>query len=133
MKSVSSELDLYEPVMSHFAHYTVFCDEVPLGRRRIDLVFLSRNGLITAVELKVDKWRDALSQALINQLISDYSYVALPISKCRLVEKEIFEENGVGLLAVADSVKCKIPSRRLSHKDPELARSVRRYVLEATR
>lgn len=58
---------------------------------------------IIAIEAKLSRWRKALRQAKDYLLFADRSYVALPITKERLVPKltETFTAAGVGLLLVS--------------------------------
>jgi len=125
------ERRLYRPICEYFSHYGDHFEEVPLGKKRIDLVFRSRNGYLTSVEVKIEKWRDAFSQALVNQLVSDYSYVALPTEVCQRVDESLFADNGVGLLSVGKSARTKICATRAAFKDRDMFKQVKDY-LEVT-
>jgi hypothetical protein len=129
--SPRGERRLYRPICEHFSHYGDYYEEVPLGKKRIDLVFCSRNGYLTSVEVKTEKWRAALSQALVNQLVSDYSYVALPTEVCERVDESLFADNGVGLLSVGRTARTEICAIRAAYKDREMFKQVKDY-LEVT-
>lgn len=55
-----------------------------------------------AVELKVEKWRDAFKQALRGRSFSEYQYVALDASYVSpaLDNIDMFEEQGIGLISI---------------------------------
>jgi hypothetical protein len=53
-------------------------EEVPVRQKRIDLYFVHQNYPKTiAVELKIEKWKDALRQAYQNCFYAQMSYVGL--------------------------------------------------------
>jgi hypothetical protein len=80
---------------------------------------------LIAVELKLNRVEEAISQARNNLIFADSSYVWLPKKLAlrvasRRIRESSFLESGVGLLAVA-SAECEIliPSRHCSAKpDP---------------
>lgn len=100
------ENDLLAPVLRLFpkAAYDRFT-EVPLGRKKIDLVCLPRQDgpPSVCVELKVRNWRRALWQAMANFQVAEKSYIAI-WHKYLLPAKEgsrLLEHYGVGLICVA--------------------------------
>lgn len=125
MGRVNGELNLYPKIDAFFSHYEYVYEEVPFGRKRIDLVYQSRNGYITSVEVKLEKWREALSQALVNQLISTYSYVAIPNTKIHVVNQSLFLQHGIGLLSIGDTVKVLVSAKRGGNMDNRLAQQIR--------
>ena len=76
------ESDLLEPVSTWLqaAGFDVF-DEVPILRHRADVVGLRGDG-VTAIEMKLSKWDQALRQAIAYQLAADWAWVAMPLSSC---------------------------------------------------
>ena len=78
--------------------------EVPLGRKRLDLLCLPRTDeeRSTAVELKVDDWRTALWQASIDLQIAHRAYVALWHEYAHRAERnaDLLRRYGVGLISV---------------------------------
>lgn len=68
-----------------------------------------------SIELKLDKWRDALKQAFRAKSFSDYQFVALDDENIiRAIDNlEVFEEYGVGLIAIRDDCDYAI------HHNPE--------------
>lgn len=77
-------------------------DEVRFNGRIADLVG-ARDGEVVAVELKLDDWREALTQARAYQVGAPLSYVALPRpTACEVADRnrDAFAADGVGLVAV---------------------------------
>jgi|SRR3972149_2652767 len=100
-----SESELLRPVLTLFSesHYWHF-EQVPLGRKKIDLVCVERNApnTGTSIELKISDWRRALWQATINFQLADQSYIAIWHEYVHRVTREIdlLKTYGVGLIAV---------------------------------
>ncbi len=82
--------------------------EVPFYEYRIDVMAYSKTeNACVAVEMKLLKWRRALQQALIYQLCSEYSFVALPKKTIERVDLDLLKECGVGVIAVYPSGTCR--------------------------
>ena len=124
------ESDLLEPVSTwlHAAGFDVF-GEVPILRHRADVVGLRGDG-VTAIEMKLYKWDQALRQAIAYQLAADWAWVAMPLSSASRAFRQRwrFEAERVGLLAVDESggVRAPIPAR----PSPRLLPFVQQRVLE---
>jgi len=90
--------------------------EVAVFGRQIDLLYSCR-GQLTAVEFKIEKWRDAMVQARKHHLIADRTYVCLP-SKLAIDDKVISHaiSMGVGVMA---SDKIPISSYRIVVRAPK--------------
>ena len=92
------------PIVSRFLlqhSYAIQVAEMPFFEHRIDLLGYSNLvGASLAIELKLSKWKRAFEQALIYQLCTDYSAVALPRRAAERAERAWFREYGVGLFAV---------------------------------
>jgi len=83
--------------------------EVPFYDYRIDLYGYSRRlDSSVAVELKLTKWRRALQQAVVYQLCADRVYVALPQQVVTRVDTGLFDEHGIGLIAVSNVWRCSV-------------------------
>jgi len=75
--------------------------EVPLGRKKIDLVAVDpRSRRVTAVEAKVRDWRSGLRQALIYRLCANRVYLAVEERFSRNPDEDALAGYGVGLIAV---------------------------------
>lgn len=74
--------------------------EVPVGRKKVDLVGLTHSGHVLAVEFKMRDWRRALWQASVNQLFAEYSYVAVWHGTARVLDRQYLERQGIGLISV---------------------------------
>lgn len=98
------ESSLMDPVLGLFCESAqMVAYEVPIGWRKIDLlVFQKEASRWTAVELKVRDWKKALSQAMVNHIVADRSYVALWHTSVpnALAKVSIFEHYRVGIIAV---------------------------------
>lgn len=106
--------------------------EVPILWRRADVVG-SREGSLTAVEMKLHHWRVALRQAMAYQLAADCVWVAMPLGPALQAYRQRwkFEAEGIGLIAVDDMgrVRCPIVTR----PSPRLLPFLRARVLEDLR
>ncbi len=81
-------------------------EQVPLGRKSIDLVCLTRSRpFTTTIELKIRDWRRALWQASLNVQVADHSYIAIWHSFVHRAEKhsDLLLSYGVGLISVSPS------------------------------
>jgi hypothetical protein len=69
---------------------------------------------VVAIEAKVSKWRDAVSQAARNRVFAHRSFVALPEAQARLAQQdERVAMLGIGVIAVSgDAVRVIKRSRR---------------------
>jgi hypothetical protein len=75
--------------------------EAPAGQRHIDVVLLGVSGDVVAVELKLGDWKRALSQASLNQLWADLSYIVIPQSRESAISAcEVARSYGVGVVEV---------------------------------
>lgn len=97
------EKEMQKPIREYFTErqYSVF-DEARLFSRKIDVVAKRRNQVVT-VELKLHDWKRAISQAYLNQRVSDYSFVALPEPLWNRIDRKIYSVSvayGIGLLSV---------------------------------
>lgn len=64
---------------------------------------------IVTIEAKVEKWRDAVTQAARNRLFAHKSYIALPSKIADRVRNESVIMNfGLGILAVGDSGEVRV-------------------------
>ena len=110
------ELEMTKPTLtlypaSDFHHF----EQVPLGRKSIDLVCLKKSAPFTAtIELKIQNWRQALWQASLNIQVANESYIAIWHTFVHRAEKhrELLITYGVGLIAVSSSsAELLLPSR----------------------
>lgn len=98
------ESALAHPVKGLFpaARYACY-EEVPLARKRIDLIFLELELQQTiSVELKISDWKRALWQAVVNFQVSNESYIAIWHEYVHRATKQrsLLSSYGVGLIAV---------------------------------
>jgi len=125
------ESDLREPVATWLqdAGFNVRM-EVPILGRRADLVG-SRGTTVTAIEMKLHRWAEALRQAIAYQLAADRVWVAMPLgAACRAYRHRwTFQSEGVGLLAVDDAGRVRSPI--VAAPSPRLLPFVREKVLES--
>lgn len=101
------EAELLAPTMALFgddgyAH----AFEVPIGWRKIDLVAVAKGEQRwVAVELKVSAWKHALTQAYLNHVVADRSYIAIWHRHLGAVlnNKKWFDHYRVGVISVSAS------------------------------
>ncbi len=106
--------------------------EVPILGRRADLVGSRERGL-TAIEMKLHRWTEAIRQAIAYQIAADHVWVAMPLAAASRAYRQrwTFEAEGVGLLAVDDHGHVRGPIR--AAPSPRLLPFVREKVLETFR
>jgi len=77
-------------------------DEVPKCGKVPDVLGVSGDHIILAVEMKVSAWQRALRQATLYTMFASESYVAMPEDKEELLKKNIgrFERWNIGILIV---------------------------------
>src|SRR5213592_3149086 len=66
---------------------------------------------VTAIEMKLHDWAEALHQAVAYQLAADWTWVVMPLAAASRAYRERwrFEAERVGLLAVDDRGKVRTP------------------------
>jgi len=104
------EIELIKPVINYFQSqgYQVR-REVKIGFCRADIVAF-KNRKTTAIELKLNNWKKAISQAKNYQLGADFVYIAFPLMKSFKVMKKaehIFQKEGIGFLIINEET-CKV-------------------------
>ena len=114
------------PVLTLFpAEHYWHAEQVPLGRKKIDLVCVERLAphRSRSIELKIQDWKKALWQAAINLQLSEKSYIAIWHQFAHRVtcQEELLRTYGVGLIVVyANSAQIQSeshdPVRRLSRE-----------------
>lgn len=74
-------------------------------RGRTDVIIVSADDKVIAIEAKLKKWKQALQQAYRNQCFADLSYVLLPITEVNKALKydREFDKRGVGLCSVTEN------------------------------
>lgn len=96
------EIHLRGSLEAFFAEhgYRTFA-EVRMVNRWVDLVAVG-NGRIIAVEMKLEKWREAIRQAVAYQLGADFTAVGMPLGKAidAYRNRFYFHKEGVGLFGV---------------------------------
>lgn len=109
--------------------YAVY-HEVPLLSKRIDLIGV-RSGFndITAIELKVSKWKKALEQAITDRLCANRVYVALSSNYVHRVQKELFREWGIGILEVDGKAIVHQEAKVNLSPQISLRNSIKSYIL----
>ncbi|WXG42315.1 MAG: hypothetical protein WED07_16375 [Candidatus Freyarchaeum deiterrae] len=97
---------LYKPVIKLFRDngFKTYEREIriPMSRKRVDLVFfkIGEEEKKVAVELKVNKWEEAIFQAYINTFFFSKAYVALWHEAVKEANIGIFKHYNVGLIEV---------------------------------
>jgi hypothetical protein len=113
IRNPSSELT------SNFERYLKLT-EVKVGSKTADLVFFdAKLKEIIAIELKVNKWKSALRQAMTYQLWATESYVALSRKHVNgaLKNRRVFEECGVGIISIDGFTKVELKAKKSSYQN----------------
>lgn len=99
------EAELQDRCASFFrSHGFLAREEVPFLYKVADLFcFHEETGECIAIEVKVRNWREALTQALVYQMMADRVYVALCDEHLGPVDRELFTYKRVGLISVSTS------------------------------
>lgn len=109
--------------------YTVY-EEVRLIEKTIDVVGIHKSGELIAVEAKVERWKEALSQAYIHRLWADRPYIAMWHEHAGKVDKARLRQLGVGLIDVSAETKIALKAKQsrtiLPHTREELLRTIER-------
>jgi len=115
------ELELFKPVSDYLKNQGyIVKKEVRIGYCRADIVAF-KDGLVTAVELKIENWKRAIIQAKNYQLGADYVYIAFPLMKSyNVLRKAEFnlKNNGIGFLIINEKTSkvCKIIEAKRSNR-----------------
>ena len=111
MQTYLREASLEEPVIQHLQglSFQALLREAPFYDYRIDLLAFSfADNASVAVELKLSNWRRAFEQAIVYQLCVDFAFVAMPQEAIDKINRSLFEEHGIGLIAVSRFGACDI-------------------------
>src|SRR5207245_11776737 len=126
------ESDLREPVTRWLRHagFDVRI-EVPILDRRADVVG-SRGTSVTAIEMKMHRWAEALRQAIAYQLAADRVWVAMPLGAASRAYRQrwTFLSEGERLPAIDDQRRVRRPI--LAAPSTRLLPFVREKVLESS-
>ena len=104
------ERDLLEPTSRFLREesYWLQREETPFYEQRMDLlVYSPSRDLTIAVELKLERWKRAVEQALLYQLCADRVYIAMPETAAGRVDRSRLREHQIGLIEVRRS-GCKV-------------------------
>ena len=109
-----------------------FCTEFDYSRGRTDIVIVSSDNEVIAIEAKLYKWKVALQQAYRNKCFADKSYVLLPAKKAAFAQQysHEFNKRGVGLCSIEEE---SIVVLQDVEANPPIQPWLREKVLELTR
>ena len=79
-----------------------FSTEFDYARGRTDIVLMDKDGIVIAVEAKLEKWKYAIHQAYRNRCFANQSYVLLPSNVAKHVCQYSHELDmrGVGVCSI---------------------------------
>lgn len=104
------EAELLAPVQRFFMNkkYVKGITEAAFSNHRIDLLaYSTKHDVAIAIELKLKNWKKALQQALIYQLCTDYSYLAMPEKNIKSINLDTLSKYGIGLIVVKNNGLCE--------------------------
>jgi hypothetical protein len=115
------EFELVKPVYDYLKRKGfVVRREVRIGYCRADIVGFKED-VVISVELKLQNWKKAITQAKNYQLGSDYVFIAFPLMKSYNILRKaevILRKEGIGLLTVNEKTcnVCKVIDARMSKR-----------------
>lgn len=113
------EDQLVEIVCNHFKNLGYEVDrEVKLKSKSIDIV--AKKEKTIAIEVKVSNWKRAFQQALTYRFGADFVYVAMPEQVIHRIDKEAFEEKGIGILSIGNSVRTVLEAKEQKFEKMEV-------------
>lgn len=119
MIDLTKEKSLCTPVSRYIRRrgFAIQKEELAFYNRSVDIYgFSVKTNLTIAVELKLTKWRKALTQAMIYQLCADHTYIAMPQKATVRVDRKLLEQYGIGLISVDERGRCRrVVDARQSH------------------
>ena len=107
-------------------------NQVKFAQKRIDIITRRKNNNnICAIEVKISDWKTALRQACLNLVACNEAYVAIwhRHAKQAMNNKDLFRENGVGLIVVDEFFKPEVMFK--SRKNKNVNMSAYEYVLNS--
>jgi hypothetical protein len=127
---------LRPPLLRFLAHRrwirpdSVIVDELPWHGRRVDMVTMTRSGILASYELKIGSFGRVLEQAIYNRLSFDRSYlvVAATPRPDNLAEAA---RHGTGIILVGANVTQCILGSPLMRADPVLRQRLSSKILSA--
>jgi len=108
------ESSLRSPLKEYYENigYKTYA-EVPMLSRKIDLVSAKPDfSEVIAIEMKVQRWKDALQQALAYRIAADRVYVAMWHKYVHRIPIELFQKFGIGILSVNGVVEEKLVAKK---------------------
>jgi hypothetical protein len=111
MVSFDQESKLTDPIAAYVRRksFRLQIRELQFYEYKIDIFgFSSQQNLTIAIELKLLRWRRAVEQALLYQLCADRVFIALPYENIGRVDTDILTMDGIGLLAVEKTGRCRM-------------------------
>lgn len=88
---------------------TIAVEELPWHGRRVDLVTLTRSGVLSAYELKLNNFGRVLEQAAYNQLSFDRSWIVVG-GRPNEVNLALAERFKIGVISICGGAKMLIPA-----------------------
>lgn len=95
---------------SEFTDHNYIASQVYVDGKRIDIVRVRKDhSCVDAIEVKIKDWKGALGQAILNNHLTDRSFVAIPkrYSRPALVNIAMFIDNNVGLMVIDDDFELR--------------------------
>lgn len=88
---------------------TLVVEELPWHGRRVDLVTLTRSGVLSSYELKLNNFGRVLEQAAYNQLSFDRSWIVVGERPNRL-NLALAERFKIGVIVISGGAKMLVPA-----------------------
>lgn len=91
-------IDVYNKLIYRNSYKDILL-EVPFMSRCIDMIIIDTNNKIISIEFKIEKWNNAITQALDHNMGADLSYICIP-QKSKAPSAKLLQrinETGIGL------------------------------------
>lgn len=130
-----TEQELFLPIKRLFPakHYLVR-REIPFNAKIIDVLLMDmKTHRLIAIEMKIRRWKKALRQAAVYQLVTSQVYIALWYRHINEVNKELIGKYGIGIIEVKKNgpktLKAKIilSPKQLKLLNRQYAKQLRTY------
>ena len=101
--TIATRLRLSQKIAEQCVKTLLAADALTACARSVTLTPICRNLLpeVTAIEVKVDNWQRALSQAIRNRIFAHRSFIALPVGVAvRVYRAPALIRNGIGVIGI---------------------------------
>ncbi len=101
MKNKISEKRIVDVLVAYMSKTHTVGTEIRHYEKRIDLVAIDTDGdQIITVEAKLENWKKAIGQAIVNLVAGQKAYVGMYSKNAHRVDIKLLDEYGIGLISI---------------------------------